>query len=84
MFNNIFVRWRVKKLSREEAVGNGGTVLIMSLKYNLRASDWLLCEEETGAHYQLHRLTYKLWTLFKKKIKVAYFAKKIRTFQNIP
>ena len=31
---------------------------------NLQASDWLLCEDETGAHYQLHRLTYKLWTLF--------------------
>ena len=29
--------------------------------FNLQASDWLLCEEETGAHYLLHRLlTYKL------------------------
>ena len=49
------------------------------------ASDWLLCEEETGAHYQLHRLTHKLWILFFKFFKVAYFSpQKIRTFQNIP
>ena len=37
--------------------------------------DWLLCEEETGAHYQLHWLTYKLWIFFFIIFKVAYFAK---------
>ena len=28
--------------------------------FNLQASDWVHCEEETGAYYQLSRLTYKL------------------------
>ena len=43
--------------------------------FNLQASDLVHCEEETGAYYQLSRLTYKL---VKKKLifKVAYFAKK--------
>ena len=51
--------------------------------FNLQASDWLLCEEETGAHYQLHRLTYKLWTLFfKKNLSCLFCLKKIRTFQT--
>ena len=27
---------------------------------NLQASDWVHCEEETGAYYQLSRFTYKL------------------------
>ena len=27
---------------------------------NLQASDWVHCEEETGAYHQLSRLTYKL------------------------
>ena len=28
--------------------------------FNLQASDWVHCEEETGAYYQLARYTYKL------------------------
>ena len=33
--------------------------------FNLQASDWVHCEEETGAYYQLFRHIYKL---IKKKI----------------
>ena len=47
--------------------------------FNIQASDWIHCEEETGAYYQLSQLTYKL-TFFK----VAYFAQKIGAFQIIP
>ena len=28
--------------------------------FNLQALDWVHCEEETGAYYQLHQITYKL------------------------
>ena len=43
--------------------------------FNLQASDWVHCEEEIGAYYQLSQNTYKLV----KKIqifKVVYFAPK--------
>ena len=46
-----------------------------STVFNLQASDWVHCEEETGAYAQLSRNTYKL--VFKKKIKVVYFTKKL-------
>ena len=51
--------------------------------FNLQASDWVHCEEETGAYYQLSWFTYKL---VKKKInlKVVNFAKKNSTSQKIP
>ena len=53
--------------------------------FNLQASDWVHCEEETGAYYQLHRFTYKL---FKKKLqnfKVVSFAqKKCALFKKFP
>ena len=31
---------------------------------NLQALDWVHCEEETGAYYQLSRFTYKLVSFF--------------------
>ena len=47
-----------------------------------QASDWIHCEEKTGAYYQLSHLTYKL-IIFKKNIfKVAYFAKKNTSFSK--
>ena len=49
--------------------------------FNLQASDWVHCEKETGAYYQLSRLTYK-FIIFDSIFKVAYFAKK--KFQKIP
>ena len=53
--------------------------------FNLQASDWVHCEEETGAHYQLSRHTYKLVKIFLQISKVSYFAyQKIREFQKIP
>ena len=32
--------------------------------FNLQASDWVHCEEETGAYYQLSRLPINLYFLF--------------------
>ena len=52
--------------------------------FNLQASDWLLCEEETGAHYQLHRLTYKLWTLCLNFFKRSLFCQKTALFKTFP
>ena len=51
--------------------------------FNLQASDWVHCEEETGVYYQLSRLTYKLVILI--FFKVAYFmAKKCPLFKKFP
>ena len=52
--------------------------------FNLQASDWVNCEEETDAFYQLSRFTYKLYFLFLRIFKVVYFAQKICVFQKIP
>ena len=53
--------------------------------FNLQASNWVHCEEETGAYYQLQLFIYKLLIFFIFIFKVAYFAKnKIRAFQKIP
>ena len=51
--------------------------------FNLQASDWVHCEEETAAYYQLSRLTYKL-IFFLFFFKVAYFAKKDALFEKLP
>ena len=32
--------------------------------FNLQASEWVHCEEESGAYYQLSQLTYKLIIYF--------------------
>ena len=47
--------------------------------FNLQASDWVHCEEETGAYYQLSRFTYKL---LKKNLKVVYFVEKTTQFSK--
>ena len=52
--------------------------------FNLQVSDWVYCEEETGAYNNLSRFTYKLLILFLKNLKVVYFAKKILAFPKIP
>ena len=44
--------------------------------FNLQALDWVQCEEETGAYYQLSRLTYKLVSFNFFIFKVASFAHK--------
>ena len=49
---------------------------------NLQASDWVHCEEETGAYKQLSQFTYKL--LKKIQIFKVYFSLKNSTFQKIP
>ena len=48
--------------------------------FNLQASDWVHCEEETGVYYQLSRLTYK-FVIF-NFFKVAYFAQKNMYFSK--
>ena len=52
--------------------------------FNLQASDWVHCEEETGVYYQLSLFSYKLLILKKILFKVNFARKKIRTFQKIP
>ena len=44
--------------------------------FNLQASDWVHCEEETGVYYQLYRHTYKLIFFFLQISIVSYFAPK--------
>ena len=41
--------------------------------FNLEASDWVHCEEETGAYYQLSQNTYKLF-FFLHIFKIVNFA----------
>ena len=50
--------------------------------FNQQASDWVHCEEETGAYYQLSRFTYRL---LKKLtvLKLFILPKKISAFQKI-
>ena len=43
-------------------------------------SEWIHCEDETGAYYQLSRLTYKL---LKKKLSFLFCPKKILAFQKV-
>ena len=48
--------------------------------FNLQASDWLHCEEETGAHLSMNQFSSKFVSFF-FFLKVAYFGtKKIRDF----
>ena len=50
--------------------------------FNLQASDWVHCEEETGAHAEYPDEPLNLYS-FLQIFKFVYFAKKIRTFQKI-
>ena len=44
--------------------------------FNLLASDWVHCEEETGTHMEKSRLTSTLFHFFLHIFKVVYFAPK--------
>ena len=44
--------------------------------FNLQALDWVHCEEETGAYYQLSRFTYKLVKKNHKFLKLVILPKK--------
>ena len=50
--------------------------------FNLQASDWVHCEEETGAYCQLSRFTYKLVGFFLQIFKVFYFFPKNTPFSK--
>ena len=50
--------------------------------FNLQASDWLRCEEETGTHYSISRRTSKLVSFFLWILKVAYFGTKNTRFSK--
>ena len=50
--------------------------------FNLQALDWVHCEEETDAYYQLSWNTYKI--LFFYKFLKFVLSTKIRAFQKIP
>ena len=49
--------------------------------FNLQASDWVHCEEETGVYYQLSRFTYK-FVKKKKKLKLLILPQKIFEFKK--
>ena len=49
--------------------------------FSLQASNWVHCEEKTGAYYQLSRFTFKL-LFFYKFLKLFILPKK-HTFQKI-
>ena len=53
-----------------------------STVFNLQASDWVHCEEETGAYYQLSQFTYKF--LIKKKNVSCLFCEKNKCFSKNP
>ena len=46
-----------------------------SESFNLQAYYWVHCEEETGAYYQLSRLTYKLIIFFFFNLKLLILPK---------
>ena len=50
--------------------------------FNVQASDWVHCEEETGAYYQLSRFTDKL--VKKNYFKVVNFARKKHFSEKFP
>ena len=49
--------------------------------FNVQASGWVHCEEETGAYYRLSWFTYKLIIIF-FNFKVVNFAEKISHFSR--
>ena len=63
-----------------KVIFSGTQMPISSHSFNLQASDWVHCEEDTGAYYQLPRNTYKLLIFFKDIFKIAYFAPKNTRF----
>ena len=48
--------------------------------FNLQASDWVHCEEETGVYYQLSWHSYKLVIFFLQFLKLFILPKKIILF----
>ena len=53
-----------------------------STVFNLQASDWVYCEEETGVYYQLSRNTYKFFYFF-LILKLFILEKKYVHFKKI-
>ena len=50
--------------------------------FNIQASNWVHCEEETGVYYQLTRFNYK-WVIFIFLfLNLFILRKKMRTFQK--
>ena len=52
--------------------------------FNLQASNWVHCEEETGAYYQLSWFTEKCVQFFILFLKLFILGKKVHAFQKIP
>ena len=51
--------------------------------FNLQASDWVHCEEETGVHTKFTQQTYKFVSFF-IFITIVHFVAKKNEFQKIP
>ena len=52
--------------------------------FNLQASDWAHCEEETGVYYQLSQFTYKLVFFLNIFLKLFILQKKHALFKKFP
>ena len=50
--------------------------------FNLQASNWVYCEEETGAYYQLSRSTSKMVTFLKKLLTLLFLPHKYAIFKK--
>ena len=53
-------------------------------KFNLQASDWVHCEEETSAYYQLPQFTFKFVKKNNTFLKLFNCAKKYALFKKFP
>ena len=51
--------------------------------FNLQASDWVHCEDETGAHTHFPRQTNKVEVFLNICYSCSFCCKKIHAFQNI-
>ena len=64
---------------------SGTKKIIEPTVFNLQVSDWLHCEEETGAHLSMSQFSSKLVSFFVLILKVAYFGtKKYVIFKKLP
>ena len=77
LFIHFFI---LQPLSRK--VTFSGTQKSTQTVFNLQASDWVYCKEETGVYYQLSRNSYKLIIFFLQILKL--FCQKNMHFQKIP
>ena len=81
----LYINFSTLQLLSWKVTFSGIQIPLQPTVFNLLASDWVHCEEETCAYYQLSRHTYKLLIFFLQISKVSYFApKKYTDFKKFP